>query len=183
MLLVRATKNCSPTHLVRQPYSGFLALPEKVIPRVLYYLSVKNYYCHMVFADLWCYPCNIFRSQHMLSGAWIWAIFLYWLSFRDGSWWYITLSPNTRGLYLQSYLKLSFWGNRALWQYMVSLWFLLTVLQGRMKESNRSSNVPRFVKRVELVQKQTIMHYQTQQSQPFLKIVVALPTMVASCRG
>ncbi|CAD6254475.1 unnamed protein product [Miscanthus lutarioriparius] len=56
-------------------------------------------------------------------------------------------------------------------------------LEGRMKESNRSSNVPRFVKRVELVQKQTIMHYQTQQSQPFLKIVVALPTMVASCRG
>ncbi|PUZ44005.1 hypothetical protein GQ55_8G053400 [Panicum hallii var. hallii] len=56
-------------------------------------------------------------------------------------------------------------------------------LEGRMKESNRSSNVPRFVKRVELLQKQTIMHYQTQQSQPFLKIVVALPTMVASCRG
>ncbi|KAJ1274889.1 hypothetical protein BS78_05G094300 [Paspalum vaginatum] len=56
-------------------------------------------------------------------------------------------------------------------------------LEGRMRESNRSSNVPRFVKRVELVQKQTIMHYQTQQSQPFLKIVVALPTMVASCRG
>ncbi|TVU01031.1 hypothetical protein EJB05_53512 [Eragrostis curvula] len=56
-------------------------------------------------------------------------------------------------------------------------------LEGRMKESNRSSNVPRFVKRVELVQKQTIMHYQPHQSQPFLKIVVALPTMVASCRG
>ncbi|XP_062197531.1 DNA polymerase delta catalytic subunit isoform X2 [Phragmites australis] len=56
-------------------------------------------------------------------------------------------------------------------------------LEGRMKESNRSSNVPRFVKRVELVQKQTIMHYQPHQFQPFLKIVVALPTMVASCRG
>uniref|UniRef100_A0A0D9XPV6 DNA polymerase n=1 Tax=Leersia perrieri TaxID=77586 RepID=A0A0D9XPV6_9ORYZ len=56
-------------------------------------------------------------------------------------------------------------------------------LEGRMKDSNRSSNVPRFVKRIELVQKQTIMHYQPQQSQPFLKIVVALPTMVASCRG
>ncbi|GJN07344.1 hypothetical protein PR202_ga25168 [Eleusine coracana subsp. coracana] len=56
-------------------------------------------------------------------------------------------------------------------------------LEGRMKESNRSSNVPRFVKRVELVQKQTIMHYQPHKSQPFLKIVVALPTMVASCRG
>ncbi|KAK3160118.1 hypothetical protein QOZ80_1BG0055410 [Eleusine coracana subsp. coracana] len=56
-------------------------------------------------------------------------------------------------------------------------------LEGRMKESNRNSNVPRFVKRVEPVQKQTIMHYQPHQSQPFLKIVVALPTMVASCRG
>uniref|UniRef100_A0A0E0IZ69 DNA polymerase n=1 Tax=Oryza nivara TaxID=4536 RepID=A0A0E0IZ69_ORYNI len=56
-------------------------------------------------------------------------------------------------------------------------------LEGRMKDSNRNSNVPRFVKRIELVQKQTIMHYQPQQSQPFLKIVVALPTMVASCRG
>lgn len=52
-----------------------------------------------------------------------------------------------------------------------------------MKDSNRNSNVPRFVKRIELVLKQTIMHYQPQQSQPFLKIVVALPTMVASCRG
>ncbi|KAF0894590.1 hypothetical protein E2562_001890 [Oryza meyeriana var. granulata] len=56
-------------------------------------------------------------------------------------------------------------------------------LEGRMKDSNRSSNVPRFVKRIELMQKQTIMHYQPHQSQPFLKIVVALPTMVASCRG
>lgn len=27
------------------------------------------------------------------------------------------------------------------------------------------------------------MYYQQQDSQPFLKIVVALPTMVASCRG
>nr|CAD1836873.1 unnamed protein product [Ananas comosus var. bracteatus] len=52
-----------------------------------------------------------------------------------------------------------------------------------LEESNRSSNVPRFVKRVELVQKKSIMYYQSQQSQPFLKIVVALPTMVASCRG
>ncbi|XP_020112061.1 DNA polymerase delta catalytic subunit [Ananas comosus] len=56
-------------------------------------------------------------------------------------------------------------------------------LEAKMRESNRSSNVPRFVKRVELVQKKSIMYYQPQQSQPFLKIVVALPTMVASCRG
>lgn len=65
-----------------------------------------------------------------------------------------------------------------------SYWFFLVFnLQGRMKDSNRNSNVPRFVKRVELVQKKSIMYYQPQTLQPFLKIVVALPTMVASCRG
>lgn len=52
-----------------------------------------------------------------------------------------------------------------------------------MKESNRNSNVQRFIKRIELVQKKNIMYYQQHPSQPFLKIVVALPTMVASCRG
>ncbi|THU57353.1 hypothetical protein C4D60_Mb03t02620 [Musa balbisiana] len=56
-------------------------------------------------------------------------------------------------------------------------------LEGRMRESNRNSNVARFIKRVELVQKKNIMYYQKHSSQPFLKIVVALPTMVASCRG
>ncbi|KAJ6819957.1 putative DNA polymerase delta catalytic subunit [Iris pallida] len=56
-------------------------------------------------------------------------------------------------------------------------------LEGRMKESNRSSNVPKFVRRIEMVQKKSIMYYQQHQSQAFLKIVVALPTMVASCRG
>ncbi|KAG0494350.1 hypothetical protein HPP92_005344 [Vanilla planifolia] len=56
-------------------------------------------------------------------------------------------------------------------------------LEDRMRESNRSSNVLRFVKRVEMVQKKSIMYYQQHMSQPFLKIVVALPTMVASCRG
>ncbi|CAL9181445.1 unnamed protein product [Musa hybrid cultivar] len=55
-------------------------------------------------------------------------------------------------------------------------------LEGRMRESNRNSNVARFIKRVELVQKKSIMYYQKHSSQPFLKIVVALPTMVASCR-
>lgn len=52
-----------------------------------------------------------------------------------------------------------------------------------MRESNRNSNVQRFIKRIELVQKKSIMYYQQHQSQPFLKVVVALPTMVASCRG
>lgn len=52
-----------------------------------------------------------------------------------------------------------------------------------MRESNRNNNVTRFIRRIELVQKKSIMCYQKDQSQPFLKIVVALPTMVASCRG
>lgn len=58
-----------------------------------------------------------------------------------------------------------------------------TWFQGRMKEMNRNSKVPKFVRRIELVQKRSIMYYQQQKSQPFLKIVVALPTMVATCRG
>ncbi|KAK4345883.1 hypothetical protein RND71_036059 [Anisodus tanguticus] len=52
-----------------------------------------------------------------------------------------------------------------------------------MREANRNSNVPQFVRRIEVVQKRSIMYYQQQASQPFLKIVVALPTMVTSCRG
>ncbi|GMI85268.1 EMBRYO DEFECTIVE 2780, GIGANTEA SUPPRESSOR5 [Hibiscus trionum] len=56
-------------------------------------------------------------------------------------------------------------------------------LEARMKEKNKNSKVPKFVRRIELVQKRSIMYYQQQKSQPFLKIVVALPTMVASCRG
>lgn len=52
-----------------------------------------------------------------------------------------------------------------------------------MKEVNRNSKAPNFVRRIELVQKRSIMYYQQQTSQPFLKIVVALPTMVTSCRG
>lgn len=48
---------------------------------------------------------------------------------------------------------------------------------------NRNSKVPKFIRRIEMVQKRSIMYYQQQDSHPFLKIVVALPTMVASCRG
>lgn len=48
---------------------------------------------------------------------------------------------------------------------------------------NRNSKVPKFVRRIELVRKRSIMYYQQQDSHPFLKIIVALPTMVASCRG
>ncbi|KAK9110336.1 hypothetical protein Sjap_018396 [Stephania japonica] len=56
-------------------------------------------------------------------------------------------------------------------------------LEARMKEANRNSKVPKFIIRIEMMQKRSIMHYQQQQSHPFLKIVVALPTMVAGCRG
>ncbi|KAL0378216.1 UNVERIFIED_CONTAM: DNA polymerase delta catalytic subunit [Sesamum radiatum] len=57
------------------------------------------------------------------------------------------------------------------------------ILEGRMREANRNSKVPKLVRRIELVQRRSIMYYQQQSSQPFLKIVVALPTMVTSCRG
>ncbi|KAL8541954.1 hypothetical protein ACS0TY_002988 [Phlomoides rotata] len=57
------------------------------------------------------------------------------------------------------------------------------ILEGRMRETNRNSKVPKLVRRIELVQRRSIMYYQQQSSQSFLKIVVALPTMVTSCRG
>ncbi|KAL5555418.1 hypothetical protein UlMin_037654 [Ulmus minor] len=57
------------------------------------------------------------------------------------------------------------------------------ILEGRMMEANRNSNVPKFICRIDLVHKRSIMYYQQQKSYAFLKIVVALPTMVASCRG
>ncbi|XP_044469856.1 DNA polymerase delta catalytic subunit-like isoform X2 [Mangifera indica] len=56
-------------------------------------------------------------------------------------------------------------------------------LEERMRDANKNNKAPQFVRRIEMVQKRSIMYYQQQQSQPFLKIVVALPTMVASCRG
>lgn len=57
------------------------------------------------------------------------------------------------------------------------------ILEGKMREVNRNSNVPKFVRSIDMVQKKSIMYYQLKESQTFLKIVVALPTMVASCRG
>ncbi|CAI0428312.1 unnamed protein product [Linum tenue] len=57
------------------------------------------------------------------------------------------------------------------------------VLEGRMRELNRNSNVSKLIRRIEMVQKKSIMYYQQQDSNPFLKIVVALPAMVAGCRG
>eukprot|EP01018_Ginkgo_biloba_P018766 Gb_15178 [translate_table: standard] len=57
------------------------------------------------------------------------------------------------------------------------------ILEGRMREANRNSKVPKFITRIEMVQKRSIMYYQEHKSRSFLKIIVALPTMVASCRG
>ncbi|KAG9457177.1 hypothetical protein H6P81_001685 [Aristolochia fimbriata] len=57
------------------------------------------------------------------------------------------------------------------------------VLEARMREANRNSKAPKFVRRIEMVQKRSIMYYQQLKCEPFLKIVVTLPTMVASCRG
>ncbi|GFY91305.1 DNA polymerase delta subunit 1 [Actinidia rufa] len=57
------------------------------------------------------------------------------------------------------------------------------ILEERMREVNRNSKVPKLVRRVEMVHRRSIMYYQKLGSQPFLKLVVALPTMVTSCRG
>lgn len=56
-------------------------------------------------------------------------------------------------------------------------------LERKMKEYNRNSRISQCIRRIELVQKRSIMYYQQQNSCPFLKIVVALPTMVATCRS
>lgn len=56
-------------------------------------------------------------------------------------------------------------------------------LEGKMREANRNSRVPRFVRRIDMVHRKSIMYYQLQETHPFLKIFVALPTMVSTCRG
>ncbi|PRQ49453.1 putative DNA-directed DNA polymerase [Rosa chinensis] len=56
-------------------------------------------------------------------------------------------------------------------------------LEAKMGESNRNNKASMFIRRVEMVYKRNIMYYQQQDSNPFLKIVVSLPTMVARCRG
>lgn len=52
-----------------------------------------------------------------------------------------------------------------------------------MREANRNSKSQNFITKIEVVQKRSVMYYQVQKSRSFLKIVVALPTMVAGCRG
>ena len=66
--------------------------------------------------------------------------------------------------------------------YLAKLMVVL-IFQNKMRDSCRNSNVPKFVRRIELVQRRSIMYYQQESSHPFLKIVVALPTMVTTCRG
>ena len=53
--------------------------------------------------------------------------------------------------------------------------------QAQLSGRDRSGN-PRQVLRVELTRKQTMMYYQPQKSRLFIKIVLALPTLVAPCR-
>ncbi|KAH7292764.1 hypothetical protein KP509_29G084300 [Ceratopteris richardii] len=57
------------------------------------------------------------------------------------------------------------------------------ILEAKMRESNRNSKSPIFITNVELMHKRSLMYYQQQKSRLFLKITVALPTMVAACRG
>ncbi|CAL9217982.1 unnamed protein product, partial [Arabidopsis halleri] len=54
-------------------------------------------------------------------------------------------------------------------------------IEERMRKSNRSSKVIKFVHHIELVQKKSIMYYQQQKSENFLKIVIALPSMESTC--
>ncbi|PKI34457.1 hypothetical protein CRG98_045150, partial [Punica granatum] len=53
----------------------------------------------------------------------------------------------------------------------------------RMRESNGTVEVPKCIMHIEPVQRRSILDYQQQESNPFLKIVVALMTMVASYRA
>lgn len=59
----------------------------------------------------------------------------------------------------------------------------ICLFQERMRKSNRSSKVSKFVHHIELVQKKSIMYYQQQKSENFLKIVIALPSMESTCLG
>ncbi|KAF6167135.1 hypothetical protein GIB67_029773 [Kingdonia uniflora] len=56
-------------------------------------------------------------------------------------------------------------------------------LEAKMREKSANNGSPKCILQIEMMQKRSIMYYQQQQSQMFLKIVVALPTMVSGCRG
>ena len=56
--------------------------------------------------------------------------------------------------------------------------------QGKLAARNsRGGRQSRFCLRVELVQRQTVMHYQAARACAFLRIVVATPNLVAQARG
>ena len=56
--------------------------------------------------------------------------------------------------------------------------------QGKLAARNaRGGRQSRFCLRIELVQRQTVMHYQAARSRAFLRIVVATPNLVAQARG
>ena len=56
------------------------------------------------------------------------------------------------------------------------------MLNERMAVESSSKGAPVYVTKVAIERKQTLWGYQAADSQPFLKIVMASPTMVASCR-
>lgn len=56
------------------------------------------------------------------------------------------------------------------------------MLNGKMAAES-SKGAPIYVTKVSIVQKQSLWGYHANESQPFLKIVMASPTMVAACRG
>ena len=56
--------------------------------------------------------------------------------------------------------------------------------QGKLAARNsRGGRQSRYCLRIELVQRQTVMHYQAARSRSFLRIVVATPNLVAQARG
>ena len=50
-------------------------------------------------------------------------------------------------------------------------------------DRNKSSRQSKFCLRVEMHQKQTIMHYQPVKSRTFLRVVVATPNLVTQARS
>ena len=64
----------------------------------------------------------VLRSQCVLSGAWVWTIFLHQLPARNGPWWYFRLQTNIRGFYSYPILCWPFCSMKVLWKYILSLY-------------------------------------------------------------
>ena len=56
-------------------------------------------------------------------------------------------------------------------------------MQGQLAGKVRGGGKQRLCCRVDLEQKQTVMHYQPTKTRPFLKIVVATPNLVTQAKG